>query len=113
MRRGVNFVRASSYAGAGRHIAVYLDGDINLEIGVEATPAFVAGDDVYLSATPAGSAAQAAHIGAYHRLGDTHDAIHERCARHYCHLAGPRWEIYGHRTDDPSQLRTDLFYLLA
>lgn len=108
-----SFVRASGYAEAGRHVAVYLDGEINLEVGVEATPAFVAGADVYLSATPAGSAAHAAHIGPYDRLRDTHDAIHAWCAKHNRRLAGPRWEIYGHWTDDPSQLRTDIFYLLA
>ena len=27
-------------------------------------------------------------------------------------LAGPNWEVYGHWHDDPSQLRTDVFYLL-
>jgi len=27
-------------------------------------------------------------------------------------FAGPNWEIYGHWTDDPAQLRTDVFYLL-
>ena len=108
-----SFVRASGYAEAGRHVAVYLDREINLEVGVEATPAFVAGADVYPSATPAGSAAHVAHIGPYDRLGDTHDAIHAWCAAHNRPLAGPRWEIYGHWTDDMSQLRTDIFYLLA
>ena len=30
-----NVVRAQKIAGAGRHVAVYLDGQINLEVGVE------------------------------------------------------------------------------
>jgi hypothetical protein len=49
-----NFIRAAKVAGAGRHVAVYLDGAINIECGVEVTPSFVGGGDVYLSATPAG-----------------------------------------------------------
>jgi effector-binding domain-containing protein len=108
-----NFVRASGYADAGRHIAVYLDGEINFECGVEATPSFVSGEDVYLSATPAGLAAHAVHIGPYNRLGDTHGAILAWCAQHNHRIAGPSWEIYGHWSDDPSQLTTDIFYLLA
>lgn len=107
------FVRASGYVGAGRHVAVYLDGEINFECGVEATPAFVSGEDVYLSATPTGLAAHAVHIGPYQRMGETHAAIRDWCARHNHRFAGPSWEIYGHWTDDPSQLTTDIYYLLA
>jgi effector-binding domain-containing protein len=108
-----NFIRASGYAGAGRNIAVYLDGEINLECGVEVTSAFVPGADVHLSATPAGTAAHAVHIGPYARLGDTHDAIRVWCAEQGHRFAIQSWEIYGHWTDDVSQLRTDVFYLLA
>jgi effector-binding domain-containing protein len=108
-----NFVRASGYADAGRHVAVYLDGEINFECGVEATPSFVAGEDVHLSATPAGSAAHAVHIGPYHRLSETHAAIRDWCARHDHRFAGPSWEIYGHWTDDASEPTTDIYYLLA
>lgn len=108
-----NFIRASGYTGAGRNIAVYHDGEVNLECGVEVTPAFWGGGDVYLSATPAGAAVHAAHIGPYERLGDTHGAIRAWCAGRKHRFAGPSWEIYGHWTDDPAQLRTDIFYLLA
>jgi effector-binding domain-containing protein len=27
-------------------------------------------------------------------------------------LAGPRWEIYGHWREDPSELETEIYYLL-
>ena len=30
-----NVIRAQQIKGAGRHVAVYLDGQINLEVGVE------------------------------------------------------------------------------
>lgn len=108
-----NFIRSSGYGQAGRHVAVYLDGEINLEVGVEVMPGFVGGEDVYLSATPAGTAVHAVHIGPYQRLDDTHGAIRAWLAARNHRSAGPNWEIYGHWTDDASQLRTDVFYLLA
>lgn len=107
------YIRASGYGHAGRHVALYLDGEINLEVGVEVMLDFAGGQDVYLSATPAGTAVHAAHIGPYARLGDTHAAIRAWCAKHSRRRAGPSWEIYGHWIDDASQLRTDIFYLLA
>lgn len=108
-----NFIRASGYTQAGRHIAVYNDGEINLEVGVEVMPGFVGGEDVYLSATPAGTAVHAVHIGPYQRLDDAHSAIRAWCTDQNRRFAGPSWEIYGHWTDDTSQLRTGVFYLLA
>lgn len=108
-----DFIRASGYAGAGRNIAVYLDGEINLECGVEVMPDFVGGGDVHLSATPSGTAVHAAHIGPYATMGDTHAAIRAWCAAQNHRFAKQSWEIYGHWTDDITQLRTDIFYRLA
>ena len=51
-------------------------------------------------------------MGAYQRLGDAHAAIRAWCAQQQRAFAGPNWEIYGHWTDDPEQVRTDVFYLL-
>jgi len=28
-------------------------------------------------------------------------------------MAGPRWEVYGHWSDNPATRRTDIFYLLT
>ena len=108
-----NFIRASGFTEAGRNVAVYLDGAINIECGVEVTPLFVGGGDVHLSATPAGSVAHAVHMGRYEGLGGAHRAILAWCADHGRSLAGPNWEIYGHWNDDPAQLRTDVLYLLT
>jgi hypothetical protein len=55
---------------------------------------------------------QTAHLGPYNRLGEAHAAIRKWCADHGHALTGVSWEIYGHWTDDPAQLRTDVFYLL-
>src|SRR5262245_13198127 len=109
-------VRAQKITGAGRHVALYWDDQINLEVGVELDAPFAGHGEVVGSATPAGAAATAAHFGPYGRLPEAHQAIRQWCANHGYTLAGPSWEIYGHWTDewdkDPAKIRTDVFYLL-
>src|SRR5258708_3848432 len=63
------FIRANNIAGAGRHVAVCLDGAINIECGVELAGAFISDGVVVASATPAGFVAHAAHVGPYQGLG--------------------------------------------
>jgi effector-binding domain-containing protein len=102
---------------AGRHVAVYWDGAIRLEVGVELLGPFEGHDDVVVSATPAGAIASTTHLGPYGGLGGAHDAIHQWCQTNGRRVAGPRWEIYGHWlpewNSNPSQIRTDVYYLLA
>ena len=107
-----NFARAAQLPRPGRHVAVYFDNEINIECGVEVFQPFVGNDRVICSSTPAGMVATAAHIGPYNRLGETHDAIHKWCKANGHELIRPCWEVYGHWTDDPAKLRTDVFYLL-
>ncbi len=110
-----SFVRAQKLQ-AGRNVAVYWDGTIRLEVGVEFNGPVPEGCEIARSATPAGPAASVAHFGPYNELGAAHQAIRDWCSTHNCHLAGPNWEIYGHWQNDwntdPSQIRTDVFYLL-
>lgn len=106
------FVRANNVPRPGRHLALYLDCEMNIEVGVEVFQAFTGNDRVVCSSTPAGLVATAAHFGPYAQLGEAHDAVHKWCADHGHALAGPSWEVYGHWTDDPAQLRTDVFWLL-
>ena len=109
-------LRDQQITGAGRHIALYLDGQINLEVGVELDTPFAGHGEVVGSATPAGSVATAVHFGPYHGLPEAHRAIRRWCADHGHALAGPNWEIYGHWIDewntDPAKIRTDVFYLI-
>jgi hypothetical protein len=111
-----NAVRAQQAKG-GRHVALYWDSSIRLEVGVELLGPFVDQGEVVRSATPAGAVALVTHWGPYGGLGTAHDAIRQRCAADNRALAGPRWEIYGHWqrewNTDPSQIRTDVYYLLA
>jgi len=111
-----NALRAQRITGAGRHVALYWDHAINLEVGVELDGPYLGDGEVVGSATPAGTVATTVHFGPYARLGEAHQAIRQWCASHGCTLAGPNWEVYGHWTDewngDPSKIRTDVFYLL-
>src|SRR5262245_34280198 len=111
-----NVVRAQQVK-AGRHVALYWDDAIRLEVGVELLGPFVEQGDVVRSATPAGTVASVTHLGPYSRLGAAHDAVRNWCKAGNHRLAGPSWEIYGHWQREwdaePSQIRTDIFYLLS
>jgi effector-binding domain-containing protein len=102
---------------AGRHVAIYWNGDIRLEVGVELEGPFEERPPVILSATPGGPAAVVTHFGPYNRLGAAHDAIRQWCDAGGHQIAGPSWEIYGHWRDEwntnPSLIRTDVFYQIA
>ena len=111
-----NALRAQKVKGAGRHVALYLDDQINLEVGVEMEAPFAGQGEVVGSSLPAGLVAGTVHLGPYQKLREAHAAIREWCTRHDHAPAGPNWEIYGHWVDewngDPSKIRTDVFYLL-
>jgi effector-binding domain-containing protein len=106
------FVRSAQVPHPGRHLALYLGCDGDIEVGVEVAGPFEGDGQVFRSCTPAGRVATAAHLGPYSRLGETHAAIQKWCADHGHRLTGISWELYGHWTDDVTQLRTDVFYLL-
>ena len=101
----------------GGNVAVYRDGGIRLEVGVELLGAFVEQGGVVRSATPEGVLASTAHFGPYGNLGAAHDAVREWCQANNHRLAGPSWEIDGHWgtewDSDPSLIRTDVFYQLV
>ena len=111
-----NVLRAQQARG-GRQVAVYWDGSIRLEVGVELNGPFVEQGEVVRSATPAGAVASTTYFGPYGGLGAAHDAVRRWCAANSHDLAGPNWEIYGHWRPEwnanPSLIRTDVYYLLA
>jgi effector-binding domain-containing protein len=112
-----NVLRSHQVSGAGRHVAVYLDGQINLEVGVELDGTFAGYGEVVPSAVPSGLVATATHYGPYGQLHQAHHAIRQWCRKNAHRLAGPNWEVYGHWKDewnsDPSKICTDVSYLLA
>jgi len=108
-----DFIRRNDISPRGRNVAVYLNSNIDMEVGVEVTANAVGDADVILSATPAGTVAMATYWGDYRGLHAAHQAIVQWCDANQHRRAGPSWEIYGHWSDDPSKVRTDVFYLLA
>lgn len=111
-----NIIKSQNIPGAGRHVALYRDDVINLEVGVEMAQPFAGAGEVIASFLPAGRVAATVHMGPYQHLHFAHVAIRNWCANQGHTLAGPNWEIYGHWdqgwNNDPSQIRTDVFYLL-
>jgi effector-binding domain-containing protein len=107
-----NFIKSSGFLHGGRHVAIYLDCEMNIECGAEVDQPFTGNGRVVCSKTPAGPAVTTAHFGPYNRLGDAHGAVRKWCADNGHERAGIMWEVYGHWNDDPAQLRTDIFYLL-
>ncbi len=106
------FIQSTQLPHPGRNLALYLDDQINLEVGVEVSQPFEGNERVSCSRTPAGTVATTVHMGTYARLHEAHSAIRKWCAEKSFSLAGPNWEVYGHWDDDPAKLRTDVFYLL-
>ena len=111
-----NEIRAQQAKG-GRHVAVYWDDSIRLEVGVELDGPFSERNGVVRSATPSGEVVSTTHFGPYGGLGAAHDSIHRWVDQNHRQLAGPSWELYGHWltewNTDPSKIRTDVFYLLV
>jgi effector-binding domain-containing protein len=111
-----NAIRAHHVQGAGRHVAVYLDSEINLEVGAEVPPPFAGAGEVVASGTPAGPVVTTTHYGPYGSLHGAHAAIQAWCANRGYRLAGPSWEVYGHWqnewNNDPTKIRTDVYYLV-
>ena len=112
------FVRGRSDLATGdgtelwQNVMLYKDDRPDVEVGVLASSRFEPEGRVISSALPGGEAATATHRGDYARLGVTHDAVREYAASRRRELAGPRWEIYGHWREDPSELETEIFWLL-
>jgi effector-binding domain-containing protein len=110
-------VMKANHVKAGRHVAIYWDSVMNVEIGVELLGPFEGAGEVVRSATPAGLVVSTTHLGPYGGLGAANEAIRQWCRTNNQRYAGPSWEVYGHWLpewdSDPSRIRTDVYYLLA
>ena len=106
-------VSASGASRRCRNLMLYKDDVPNVEVGVELLEPLRFGGRVVASTLPAGRVAMTVHRGPYGGLGAAHRATIEWCGAEGLALAGPRWEIYGHHRDDPAQLETEVYHLLA
>lgn len=108
--------RAGTVQLDGQNIFVYrpvagAPNDLDVEFGVGVTAPFVSAGNVGYTLTPAGRAATTIHWGDYGALGAAHKAVIEWCRSHGLRLGGPRWEVYGHWSEDATA-RTDIYYLI-
>jgi effector-binding domain-containing protein len=106
-------LRASGIERGCRNIMLYLDDTPHVEVGVELLVPCALTGRVVASALPAGQVALTVHRGSYTGLGEAHQAIHDWSAAQGWQLAGPRWEVYGPHSDDPAEVWTEVYYLLA
>lgn len=120
-RRYLDQVYAAARAGVmqldGQNVFVYRDApdqpaEADVAFGVGVTTPFVTVGNVEPTSLPVGEVATTTHWGRYAALGAAHHAVIDWCRMHGRRRAGPRWEVYGHWTEDESRLRTDVFYLL-
>ncbi|MFL5563217.1 MAG: GyrI-like domain-containing protein [Gemmatimonadaceae bacterium] len=110
--------RGGSVQLDGQNVFIYRDvhdrpdqADVSFGVGVKAPFEPIA--NVLPTTVPGGYVATATHWGSYARLGAAHQAVLDWCRMHGHRLAGSRWEVYGHWTEDEAKLRTDVYYLLA
>jgi effector-binding domain-containing protein len=111
-----DFVRATGTEHNGINVVTYRhthDDVFDLECGVQVSAPFTPSGAAIATSTPSGLTATATHVGPYHLLRESHAAIHQWCRAHGKTLAGPSWEVYDHWDEDPSKLRTSIFYLLS
>jgi effector-binding domain-containing protein len=95
-----------------QNVMLYKDDRPDIEVGVLVSESFQPEEPVIASELPGGEVATATHRGDYAQLAVTHDAVRDHVAAHKRELAGPRWEIYGHWRPDPTELETEVFWLL-
>jgi effector-binding domain-containing protein len=102
------------YAGfkgkGGLNIVFYPGSGVAAEFEIECGVQVESGGNSF---TPAGTIATTAYFGPYDQMKPAHESIHKWARENGRKLAGPSWEVYGHWSDDPAKLRTDIFYLLA
>jgi len=101
------------YWNAPTHDLLSTDQGLPIQAGVLVTTPFVGKGNVIFSTTPGGTAAMVVHTGPYEHLSAAHAAVRDWCHDHHHLLAGPNWEIYGDWNAGPTQLWTEVWYLLS
>ena len=100
----------------GHNVALYrpLGGNaVDVTCAVQVAAPFQPEGEVVCLDMPTGRAATATHVGPYNRLGETHRAVAEWALANGHRLAHVSWEVYDDPVDDPDQLRTGVYMLLA
>ena len=98
---------------AGHNVVVYHGGLEDLEIGVEVLSPFEETAEVRLSATPAGEVAVATHWGDYAAMMPAYAALERWFEESGRRRTGVSWEVYGDWAEEPSERRTDIYFLIS
>ena len=86
---------------------------MDLRIGVRLeTPFLGPVTEVAAFETPAGEVAHAVYFGPYNQMMQGHQAAKAAAQAAGRQLTGASWEVYGDWSENPDELRTDLFWLL-
>jgi effector-binding domain-containing protein len=105
------FIRSHDVTGTGHNVIQYHAAGLK-EVGVEVEGDVPGGTRVVMSQTPSGRAATTVHWGSYDGLKGANEAIVAWCKAKGYRLSDKSWEVYGDWSDDVSQVRTDVFFLL-
>jgi effector-binding domain-containing protein len=106
-------LRAGGITRGCRNVMLYRDDVPHVEVGVELLQPCPLTGRVVASSLPAGRVAMSTHHGSYAGLGAAHQAVSDWCSEHGHPAAGPRWEVYGPHSDDPAEVWTEVYWLLA
>ena len=106
-------LRASGIHSGCRNVMLYRDDVPNVEVGVELTQTCALTGRVVASSLPAGLVAMTTHRGSYAGLGSAHKAVQDWCIAHEQRPTGTRWEVYGPHREDPNDVWTEVYWLLA
>lgn len=109
-------IRAAEYKNHGHNVWLYrnhADGEVDVEIGVQVNEDFTPSGNVALTELPTGPALHTLHQGEYSLLPNTHATLIRWCDETDRPMASVCWEVYGDWHEDPAQLRTDVYRLLA
>ena len=83
-----------------------------IEAGVEVLTPFEETELVRRSATPAGEVVTTTHWGEYSAMQPAYKALEDSVKQSGRSLGDVSWEVYGHWSDDPTNRRTDIYWLL-
>lgn len=109
-------IRAAEYKNHGHNVWLYrnhADGEVDVEIGVQVGEDFTPSGNVALVELPTGRALHTWHQGEYSLLPNTHATLMRWCDENDRPMESVCWEVYGDWHEDPAQLRTDVYRLLA
>ena len=106
-------LRAGGISSGCRNIMLYWDDVPHVEVGVELKVPCPLTGRVTASVLPTGRVAMTVHHGPYAGLMAAHQAVRDWCTAQEKRMAGPLWEVYGPTHDDPADVWTEIYYLLA